>query len=116
MLLPDSSQSDLVLSGTPTRSFRYLPAWVYKTMLMWSYSDVLQACRKHFLSGTATGEGSVGSCDPPARSVEKFFHLHFLVVWIGSHSTFVLCTALPRPYLAMGQGGQLPPRETGFRV
>ena len=24
----------------------------------------------------------------------KFFHLHFSVVWMGSHSTIVLCTAL----------------------
>ena len=68
----------------------------------------MQARRKHFLSGTATGEGSVGSGDPSARSAEKFFHLHFSVVWIGSRSTFVLCSALPRPYLAMGQGEQLP--------
>jgi len=28
ILLPDSSHSNLVLSGTPTRSFRYSPAWV----------------------------------------------------------------------------------------
>ena len=70
-----------------------------------------QARRKHFLSGTATGEGSVGSGDPSARSAEKFFHLHFSVVWIGSRITFVLYTALPRPYLDMGQGGQLPPPE-----
>ena len=32
-----------------------------------------QARRKHFLSGTATGEGSVGSGDPSARSAEKLF-------------------------------------------
>jgi len=25
---------------------------------------------------------------------EKKFHLHLLIVWIGSRSTFVLCTAL----------------------
>jgi len=42
------------------------------------------------------------------RKAQKIFY--FSVVWIGSRSTFVLCTALPRPYLAMGQGGQLPPR------
>jgi len=76
-------------------------------------SITCQACRKHFLSGTATGEGSVGSGEPSVRSAEKFFHLHFSVVWIGSRSTFVLCTALPRPYLAMGEGGAM---ETGFRV
>ena len=70
----------------------------------------IQAHRKHFLSGTATGEGSVGSGNLSAWSTEKFFHLHFSVFWIGSRSTFVLCTALPRLYLAMGQGGQLPPR------
>jgi len=64
-----------------------------------------------FYCGTATGEGSVGSGDPSAQSAEKFFHLHFSDVWIGSHSTFVLCCALPRPYLAVGQGGQLPPQR-----
>ena len=69
---------------------------------------VVQARRKHFLSGTATGEGSVGSGNPSTRSAEKIFHLYFSVVWIGSRSTFVLCSALPRPYLAMGQGEQLP--------
>jgi len=70
-----------------------------------------QACRKHFLSGTATGKGSVGSGDPSGKSAEKFFHLQFSVVWIGSRSTFVLCTALPRQYLSLGQGGQLPPQR-----
>ena len=69
---------------------------------------IIQARRKHFLSGTATGEGSVGSGDPSARSAEKFFHLHFSVVWIGSRSTFVLCTAKAVP--SYGAGGQLPPR------
>ena len=68
---------------------------------------MLQACRKHFLSGTATGEGSVGSGDPFARSVEKFFHLHFSVVWIGSCSTFVLCTALLTGRLSLSDVLQL---------
>ena len=69
---------------------------------------MVQARRKHFLSGTVAGEGSVGSGDPSAGSAEKFFHLHFSVVWIGSRSIFVLYTALPRPYLAMAVGqGQL---------
>ena len=73
-----------------------------------------QAHRKHFLSGTATGMAkavTVGSGDPSARSAEKIFHLHFSVVWIGSRSTFVLCTALPRPYLAMGQRGATAPQK-----
>ena len=61
-----------------------------------------QARRKHFLSGTATGEGSVGSGDPSARSAEKIFHLHFSVVWIGSRSTFVLCTAKAVPSYEAG--------------
>jgi len=39
-----------------------------------------------FSGGTASGKGSANA--------EKKFHLHFLVVWIGSRSTFVLCTAL----------------------
>ena len=69
-----------------------------------------QARRKHFLSGTATGNGSVGSGDPSTPRAKKNFNLHYSVVWIGFHSTFLLCTALPMPYLAMGQGGQLPPR------
>jgi len=51
----------------------------------------------------------VHSADQSAQSAEKFFHLHFSVVWIGSHSTFALFTALPRPYLAMEQGGHCPP-------
>ena len=29
------------------------------------------------------------------RSMEIFFHGHFSVAWMGSRSTFVLCTALP---------------------
>jgi len=37
---------------------------------------------------------AVHRVDPSARSGEKKFHLHFSVVWIGSRSTFVLCTAL----------------------
>ena len=32
------------------------------------------------------------SADLSARSAEKFFHLHYSVVWIGSRTTFVLCT------------------------
>ena len=60
---------------------------------------MVQARRMHFLSGTATCEGSVGSGDPSARSAEKIFNLHFSVVWIGSRSTFVLCTAPPKYYL-----------------
>ena len=36
----------------------------------------------------------VRSADPSAQSMEIFFHIHFSVVWIGSRSTFVLCTAL----------------------
>ena len=55
----------------------------------------MQARRKHFLSGTATGDGSVGSGDPEKKFSPSFFSC------LGS---------LPRPYLAMGQGGQLPPR------
>jgi len=30
----------------------------------------------------------------PHEVRKNFFHLHFSVVWIDSHSTFVLCTAL----------------------
>ena len=82
-----------------------MPDYLYINTMHW------QARRKHFLSGTATGEGSVGSGDPSAQSAEKFFHPHFSVVWIGSRSTFVLCSALPRPYLAMGQGGNCPPEK-----
>ena len=33
--------------------------------------------------------------DVSERRAEKNFHLHFLVVWMGSRSTFVPCTALP---------------------
>ena len=66
--------------------------------------------------GTATAEGTAqgrvmliwpcyGHCQRYCTEVHsadltecakhgKFFHLHFSVVWIGSHSIFVLCTAL----------------------
>ena len=63
------------------------------------------------MSGTATSEDSVGSGDLSARSTEKIFHLHFSVVWIGSRSILVLYTALPRSYLAMGQGATAPPEK-----
>ena len=42
-----------------------------------------------------------------AQSAEKFFHLHFSVVWIGSRSTFVLCTALLTAEYAEGDRAQL---------
>jgi len=32
------------------------------------------------------------SADPSTQSAEKIFHLHYSVVWIGSCTTFVLCT------------------------
>jgi len=55
----------------------------------------------------ATGEGSAGSGDPSAQSAENFFHLYFSVVWIGSRSTFVLCTALLTAEYAEGDRAQL---------
>ena len=36
----------------------------------------------------------VRSGDPCAQSAEKYFHFHFSVIWISTHSIFVLCTAL----------------------
>jgi len=36
----------------------------------------------------------------------KFFSPSFSVVWIGSHSTFVLCTALLSAEYAEGDGAQ----------
>ena len=41
------------------------------------------------------------------RSVDKFFHLHFSVFWIGSCNTFVLCTALLTAEYAEGDRAQL---------
>ena len=38
----------------------------------------------------------------------KFFHLHFLGVWIGSRSTFVLCTALLTGRLSLSDVLELP--------
>jgi len=35
----------------------------------------------------------VCSGDPSTRSAEKFFHLHFSLIRMGSCGTFVLCTA-----------------------
>ena len=40
------------------------------------------------------GVGRVYRDGLSAQSVEKFFHLHFSVVWMGSRSTVMLCTAL----------------------
>ena len=59
---------------------------------------VHQARRKHFLSGTATGVVAIR----PREARKNFFNLHFSVVWIGSRSTFVLCTVLPRPVPSYG--------------
>jgi len=39
-------------------------------------------------------------------SVEKIFKLHFSVVWFGSRSTFVLCTALLTAEYAEGDRAQ----------
>ena len=95
-------------SKKPVRPWPDRPEWVLQPC---SHSHPHQARRKHFLSGTATGEGNVGRGHPSARSAENFFHLHSSVVWIGSRSTFVLCTALPRLYLAMGAGGATAPQR-----
>jgi len=51
-------------------------------------ADTVQGCRKQFCIGTYTAR----SADLSAQSAEKFFHLHYSVVWIGSRTTFVLCT------------------------
>ena len=53
---------------------------------------MVQGHRKQLVVALAVHRGV--SADPSARSAEKFFHLHVSVVWIGSRSTFVLCTAL----------------------
>jgi len=68
-----------------------------------------QARRKHFLSVSATGEGSVYRCVAAIVRAKrgKFFHLHFSVVWIGSRSTFVLRTALLTAEYAEGDRAQL---------
>ena len=46
------------------------------------------------------------SADFSTRSAVKFFHLHFSLLWIGSHSTFVLCTALLTAEYAEGARAQ----------
>ena len=51
-----------------------------------------QARRKHFLSGTAIGEGSVGSGDPSARSTENFFTFIFQLSGLALVAS--LCFAL----------------------
>ena len=38
----------------------------------------------------------VRSADQSAQSAEKFFRLHFSLLRMGSHGTFVLCTASSR--------------------
>jgi len=64
--------------------------------------------RKQFLSGKATAKGSDrgASMDASVRSMETFFHLYFSVVWIGSHSTSVLYTALLTAEYAEGDRAQ----------
>ena len=42
---------------------------------------------------------------------EDFLHLHFSVVWIGSHSTFVLFTALLTAEYAEGDTAQLEDQQ-----
>ena len=54
--------------------------------------NIDQARRKHFLSGTAIGEGSVGSGDPSARSAEKFFTFIFQLSGLALVAS--LCFAL----------------------
>jgi len=48
-------------------------SWFHNLSMNSTAVDIVQARRKHFVSGTATGKGSVGSGDPSTRSVEKFF-------------------------------------------
>jgi len=55
----------------------------------------------------------VRSGDPSTQSAEKFFHLHFSVVWIGSRSVFVLCTALLTAEYAEGDRAQLEGQQLG---
>ena len=48
--------------------------------------------------GGQAAEGSgieVCSGDQSARSAEKFFHLHFSVIRMGSRGTFVFCADAP---------------------
>ena len=68
----------------------------------------VQALMKRFCTGTVTAERQcIEACidNPSARSAEKFFNLHFSVVWIGSHSTFVLCIALLTGRLSLSKTG-----------
>jgi len=59
------------------------------------------ACHGKFGPGPklASGKGSANA--------EKSFHLHFSVVWIGSRSTFMLCTALLTAEYTEGDRAQL---------
>ena len=61
-----------------------------------TYSNLQQARRKHFLSGTATGEGSVGSGDPFARSAENCFSPSFFscLDWLSYIYVAPLCFTL----------------------
>jgi len=60
------------------------------------HSFLIQRRREIFWSGAACRRQFMEACSDGlyARSAENFFHLHFSVVWMGSHSTVVLCTAL----------------------
>ena len=75
------------------------------------FINSLQARRKQFLSGTATGEGNVGSGHPSARSGEFFFTFIFQLSGLALVPPLCFALHLPRLYIVMGQGGNCPPEK-----
>ena len=74
-------------------------------LMSWKLLVCMQGRQKQFRFGTAkwdTSTAELGQCVEArsadlyiARSAEIFLRGHFSVAWMGSCSTFVLCTALP---------------------
>jgi len=65
-----------------------------------------QARRKHFLSGTATGEGSVGSGDRPREARKNFFTFIFQLSALALvHLCALHCTAKAVPSGGRGATG-----------
>jgi len=62
--------------------------------------------------------GTNGSIDflPDAKPLSVVEKSAFADILVQQYSFALKYESLARPYLAMGQGGNCPPRETGFRV
>jgi len=102
--LVDRKQGKTSISRTP-QPLNSAPAW--------GISEWYGHCRRQCIEARRV--------DVSARSVEKSFHLHFSVVWMGSHRIFVLCTALSlisafpcHPWLITEQKKSIPKAKARY--